>query len=149
MIRETAFVTFVLSVPVLALLGETNAFAAKAHSYKVAGEVTSTNLSDQTIVINRSGSKRGAELTLLVDPGSEILVGKEKKSLNDVHVGDRVRGKYIDKDGKHVARTLYVSSVPGSEKKSGAVGSTEAKQPPIVPAAHPASPATQPVTPGK
>jgi hypothetical protein len=142
MIRDTAFVGAVLSVPILVLLGMTSASEAKEHPHKVSGEVTAVSVTDQTIMVKRKGA---TELTLLVDQGSEILVGKEKKSLNDIRVGEKVRGKYLDKDGKHVARTLYVSSVPGSEKKSGAVGSAEPKQPPNAPA----PPAAQPVTPGK
>lgn len=149
MIRETAFITSAFAVPVLVLLGATNVFAAKAHPHKVTGEVISINVADQTVVIKRPGTKGATELSLLVDSGSEILVGNEKKSLSDVHVGDRVRGKYLDKDGKHIARTLYVSGVSSSEKKPGAAGSAESKQSPNAPASQPASPATQPVTPGK
>ncbi len=108
MIRDTALVNAVLSVPILVLSGVTSA-SAKERPHQVSGDVISVNVSDQAVVIKRSATKGAAELRLLVDSGSEILVGKEKKSLSDVHVGDRLRGKYLDKDGKHIARTLYVS----------------------------------------
>ncbi len=137
MIRETAFITSVFAVPVLVLLGATNAFAAKAHPHKVTGEVIAINVPDQTIVIKRSSTKGVTELSLLVDSGSKVLVGKEKKSLSDVHVGDKVRGKYMEKDGKHVASTLHVTSTPGSEKKSDTSSLPETKP------STPTSPATQ------
>jgi hypothetical protein len=149
MIKNPAFVSAVLSVPILVLLGEVSAFAANEHSRKVSGEVTAVSVTDQTVVIKRSVTKGATELKLLVDSRSEVLIGKEKKSLSDVHVGDKVRGKYLNKDGKHVARTLYVSSTSGSEKKSGAVGSTEAQQPPIASPPLPQLPSTQSVPPGK
>jgi hypothetical protein len=149
MIKNPAFVSAVLSVPILVLLGEVSAFAANEHSRKVSGEVTAVSVTDQTVVIKRSVTKGATELKLLVDSRSEVLIGKEKKSLSDVHVGDKVRGKYLNKDGQHVARTLYVSSTPGSEKKAGAVGATEAQQPPIASPPLPQSPSKQSVPPGK
>ncbi len=142
MIRDTALVNALLSVPILVLSGVTSA-SAKERPHQVSGDVISVNVSDQAVVIKRSATKGAAELRLLVDSGSEILVGKEKKSLSDVHVGDRLRGKYLDKDGKHIARTLYVSGLSSSEMKSSAAGSSEAKPPSTSPATQPASPAKQ------
>ncbi len=139
MITDTAFVSAVLSVPILVLSGMTSA-SAKERPHQVSGDVISVSVSDQVVVIKRSGTKGATELKLLVVSDSEILVGKEKKSLSDVHVGDRLRGKYLDKDGKHIARTLYVSGVSMSEMKSSATGSSEAKPPSTSPATHPVSP---------
>jgi hypothetical protein len=128
MIGDTAFVSAVFSAPILVLLGMTSA-SAKERPHEVSGEVASVNVSDQTVVIKRSATNGAAQLKLLMDSGSKILVGNEKKSLIDVHVGDRVRGKYLNKDGKHIARTLYVSSATTQPS--------------------PTPQATQPVTPGK
>jgi hypothetical protein len=117
--------------------------SAKERPHEVSGEVASVNVSDQTVVIKRSATNGVAQLKLLVDTGSKILVGNEKKSLSDVHVGDRVRGKYLNKDGKHIVRTLHLSGVSSSEMKSSAVGSSEAKPPSTSPTTQPASPAKQ------
>src|SRR5713101_5055956 len=140
MIGDTAFVSAVFSAPILVLLGVTSA-SAKERPHEVSREVASVNVSDQTVVIKRSATKGAAQVKLLVDTGSKILVGNEKKSLSDAHVGDRVRGKYLNKDGKHIARTLYLSGVSASEMKSSAIGSSEAKPPSTSPTTQPASPA--------
>ena len=142
MIGDTVFVSTVFSAPILVLLGMTSA-SAKERPHEVSGEVASVNVSDQTVVIKRSATNGAAQLKLLVDTGSKVLVGNEKKSLSDVHVGDRVRGKYLNKDGKHIARTLYLSGVSSSEMKSSAVGSSGAKPPSTSPTTQPASPAKQ------
>ncbi|MBI4620771.1 MAG: hypothetical protein HY739_11515 [Desulfobacterales bacterium] len=68
---------------------------AKAPKEKVVvvkGEVTKVDAA--TITIKKAG-KTPEEITLNVSPETVVKVGKEKKALADIKVGDKVKAMYV------------------------------------------------------
>ena len=68
---------------------------AKAPKEKVVvvkGEVTKVDAA--AITIKKAG-KTPEEITLNVSPETVVKVGKEKKALTDIAVGDKVTAKYV------------------------------------------------------
>src|SRR5512139_1950914 len=66
--------------------------AAKAKMKQVTGEVTAVDAKANTITVKK-GKK---ETTINVDDKTKIMVGKEKKALADVKVGDKVTVHYAE-----------------------------------------------------
>ncbi|MEW6614545.1 MAG: hypothetical protein AB1401_03610 [Thermodesulfobacteriota bacterium] len=70
---------------------------AKAPKEKVIvakGEVTKVDAAANTVTIKKAG-KTPEEITLNVTPETVVKIGKEKKALADIKVGDKVKAMYV------------------------------------------------------
>ncbi len=91
--------------------------AAKAMMMTHIGIVTAVDAAANTVTI-KSGKK---EYVVNITPETPIMMGKAKKTIEDVKVGDKVRCKHEMKDGKNICKglTILKAAVKG-EKKEGA-----------------------------
>ena len=78
----------------------------------VGGEVTAVDSKAGTLSVK--GKKE--EVSLTTDSKTIIRSGKEKKTLADVKVGDKVRVKYTVVDGKNVAKSIAIGMMKPAEK---------------------------------
>jgi len=139
-------VLFVLSVAGLSFAAEQKAAPAPAEKAEkkapakvkqVTGEVAAVDAKANTLTVK---GKKG-DVMVNTDDKTSVKIGKDKKSLADVKMGDKVTVKYAEMDGKNVAKSIMVSAAPAKEKK-------EMKKE-AAPAAAPAAPAAAPAAPAK
>lgn len=78
---------------------------APAKYLSVKGEVTAVDPATQSITIK---SKK-QEVQLTVTEKTKVMIGKEKKSLADVKVGDTAVAKYKKEKDKNVATSINVT----------------------------------------
>src|SRR5271169_1125324 len=79
----------------------------------VAGDVVTVDAAVKILTIKG----RKAEVVIATDERTTIKIDKEKKTLSDVKVGDKVTVKYAVIDGKNIARSIDIKT-PKTEKKS-------------------------------
>lgn len=85
----------------------------KAGKMHVAGEVTNVDAKANTITVK---GKKG-DVTVSVDDKTAIMAGKEKKTMADVKVGEKVKVEYTEADGKNVAHKVHLMKGEKAEKK--------------------------------
>lgn len=110
---------FMLSVAGLAIAEEKKEAApaekkAPAKVKQVTGEVTAIDATAKTLTVKG----RAGDVALTADDKTSVKVGKEQKSLADVKVGDKVRVKYTEMDGKNVAKSIIVKAAPAPKKEA-------------------------------
>jgi len=114
---------FVLSVAGLSFAAEKAAAPAaeKATEKKapvkvkwLTGEVSAVDAAANTLTVK--GKK--AEVALTVNDKTKIMMGKEKKTLADVKVGDKVSTRYSEVEGKNVAKSIALKAEQKMEKKT-------------------------------
>jgi hypothetical protein len=71
---------------------------------QVSGEVVTVDATAGTLTVK---SKK-KEVALSTNDKTVIKIGKEKKALADVMVGDKVKAKYTEIDGKNVAKSVVI-----------------------------------------
>jgi Cu/Ag efflux protein CusF len=76
--------------------------AVKAVEKHVKGEITAVDAKAMTITVK---GKKG-DVTLTVDAKTEIKMGKDKKTVADLKVGDKVKIIYHEADGKNTAKSI-------------------------------------------
>ena len=113
---------FVLSVAGLSFAAEKAATAPapektmeKKAPVKVkwlSGEVSAVDAAAMTLTVK--GKK--AEVALTVNDKTKITMGKEKKTLADVKVGDKVSAKYSEVEGKNVAKSIAIKGEKAEKK---------------------------------
>lgn len=128
---------FVLSVSGLALAAEQKKEAAPAEKKEeaapaekkapakvkqVTGEVTAVDAAAKTLTVKG----KAGDVALTADDKTTVKIGKEKKALGDVKVGDKVTVRYTEMDGKNVAKSIIVKAAP-AEKKEAAPKAEEKK----------------------
>ncbi|MBF0558623.1 MAG: TOBE domain-containing protein [Nitrospirae bacterium] len=105
---------------VVAALITGSAFAAEKIKIKmITGDVVTVDATVKTLTVK--GKK--AEVVISVDDKTAVKIDKEKKSLADVNVGDRVTVKYAETEGKTIARSIEIKT-----PKTGKKGVEPAKQ---------------------
>ncbi|MDQ7787710.1 MAG: DUF5666 domain-containing protein [Thermodesulfovibrionales bacterium] len=83
---------------------------APAKVKQVTGEVKAVDTKAMTLTVTKK-MKTGAEDTLaLVNDKTRIMMGKDKKLLADLKVGDKVTVKYTEADGKMVAKSIAIKT---------------------------------------
>ena len=90
--------------------------APAAKVKQITGEVKAVDTKANTLTIK---GKR-AEVTVTCADKTKVMMGKEKKSLADVKVGDKVVVKYTESEGKNVAKSIAIKpaeETPKAEKK--------------------------------
>ncbi|MCL5022672.1 MAG: hypothetical protein M1497_04790 [Nitrospirae bacterium] len=117
-------VLFVLSVAGLSFAAEKAAPAEKkeapakaekkapAKVKQVTGEVVAVDAAAKTLTVK---GKKG-EVAMTADDKTTVKVGKEKKTLADVKVGDKATVKYAEVEGKNVAKSIVAKAA--AEKKA-------------------------------
>ncbi len=113
---------------VVSLIGSAVA-AGKVKVKQITGDVAAVDAAAKSLTVK--GKK--AEVVLSTDEKTAVKMGKEKKALSDVKVGDKVTVKYSEVNGKGIAKSIEIKPVK-AEKKSAA----PAKPAPAKPAAKPA-----------
>lgn len=110
---------------------------APAKVQQVTGEVTAVDAKANTLTVK--GAK--GDVALTADKAT-VKIGKDKKSLADVKVGDKVTVKFSEADGKNVAKSVAVAAAKAEkkaekkeEKKAAAPAETKKE---AAPAAKPA-----------
>ncbi|MBI4653977.1 MAG: hypothetical protein HY752_03165 [Nitrospirae bacterium] len=78
---------------------------APAKVQQVTGEVTAVDVKANTLAVK---GKKG-DVMFSVDDKTTVTVGKEKKTLADVKVGAKVTVKYVEMDGKNVAKSIAIA----------------------------------------
>lgn len=99
---------------------------APAKVKQITGEVTAVDAKANTLTVK--GKK--ADVSLTTDEKTTVKIGKEKKTLADVMVGDKATVKYAEVDGKNVAKSIAVTPAKKKEeKKEAAPAKKEEKKP--------------------
>jgi tol-pal system protein YbgF len=78
---------------------------------QVTGEVKIIDIIDRTITIVKKIKGNIVEIVITVDDKTKITLAKEKRTLEDVKVGDKVTIKYTEDDGKNVAKSIIVKPI--------------------------------------
>lgn len=84
---------------------------------QITGEVKAVDTTANTLTVK--GKK--AEVTVTCNEKTKIMMGKEKKTLADVKVGDKVVVKYTESEGKNIAKSIAIKPAeekPAAEKKA-------------------------------
>lgn len=110
---------FVLSVAGLALADEKKEAApaekkAPAKVKQVTGEVTAVDATAKTLTVKG----KAGDVALTADDKTTVKIGKEKKALGDIKVGDKVTVRYTEMDGKNVAKSIIVKAAPAEKKEA-------------------------------
>lgn len=78
---------------------------------QVTGEVTAIDAAAKTLTVKG----KAGEVALTADDKTTVKIGKEKKALADVKVGDKATVKYTEMDGKNVAKSIIVKAAPAKK----------------------------------
>lgn len=84
---------------------------APAKLKQVTGEVTAIDAAAKTLTVKG----KAGEVALTADDKTTVKIGKEKKALADVKVGDKATVKYTEMDGKNVAKFIIVKAAPAKK----------------------------------
>lgn len=87
---------------------------------QISGEVKAVDAQANTLTVK--GKK--AEVTVTCNDKTKIMMGKEKKTLADVKVGDKVIVKYTESEGKNIAKSVAIKQA-GAEEKPAVEKKTE------------------------
>ncbi|OGW23976.1 MAG: hypothetical protein A2X59_13520 [Nitrospirae bacterium GWC2_42_7] len=105
---------FVFALTAVSFAEETAAPAAeqttakKAEKKQVTGEVTAVDAKANTLTVKKGKD----EVTVTVDDKTKIMAGKDKKTLADVKVSDKVTVRYKIADGSNVAKSIELNGAP-------------------------------------
>jgi len=82
---------------------------------QVTGEVKAVDAKAMTLTVTKKMKGKAEDTAVTVNDKTKITMGKDKKVLADVKVGDKVTVKYSEADGKMVAKSVAIKAV---EKKA-------------------------------
>ncbi len=85
--------------------------AAPAKVKQVTGDVAAVDAKANTITVK---GKKG-DTVVTCDDKTKIMMGKDKKAIADVKVGDKVTVKFSEADGKMTAKSVAIKA---AEKKA-------------------------------
>ncbi len=80
---------------------------------QITGDVVTIDVAVKTLTVK--GKK--AEVVITADDKTTVKMNKEKKTLSDIKVGDKVTLKYAEIEGKKVARSIMI--IPAKTEKKG------------------------------
>lgn len=83
-----------------------------AATKQVTGKVTAVDQKTMTITVHG----RKGDVTASVDSRTKVVHGKDKKTLADVQVGDKVTLKYSKVDGKNMAKRVIIKKTAPAKK---------------------------------
>lgn len=91
--------------------------AEKPKVMQITGEVKAVDTKAMTITVTKKMRDKVIETVATVTDNTKVTIGKEKKTLADVKVGDKVRLKYVEADGKNTAKSIAINPATPAEKK--------------------------------
>src|SRR5436309_13567177 len=80
------------------------ALTLTASAAEVRGRIVHVDLKKNELQIEGRRPVRGQSLTLTLDPQTQVLLGSQAGTLNDLTAGRRARITYEERDGQRVAR---------------------------------------------
>jgi len=103
----------------------------------LAGETTSVNPKAGRLTIRG----KDGEVDIYATEKTNILIGRDKGRLSDIAAGNKATVKYLEMDGKNIARSIFVVQEAPEEKEPQKADSPP-PQPPekIIPDQPPATP---------
>lgn len=90
---------------------------------QVTGDVAAVDAKANTLTVK---GKKG-DVMLSADDKTTVKIGKDKKTLADVKVGDKAVVKYVEADGKNTAKSITVEAAKAEMKKEEAKPAEPAK----------------------
>ena len=100
---------FVFSITSLSFAVEEKSMPAEKPKVKqVTGDVKTVDMKTKTLTVVKVMKGKTEETVVTVDDSTKIMMGKEKKTLADVKVGDKVIAKYTEVDGKNLAKIVAI-----------------------------------------
>ena len=84
---------------------------------QVTGEVKAVDTKAMTLTVTKKMKTKAEDTMVTVNDKTRVMMGKDKKLLADLKVGDKVTVKYSDADGKMVAKSIAIKT---EEKKAEA-----------------------------
>ena len=73
---------------------------------QITGDIVTLNVETGTLTVK---SKR-QEVALVTDEKTKVKIGREKKEFAHLKMGNRVKAKYIQVDGKNRAKSISIMS---------------------------------------
>lgn len=111
------------SVFVVAVFFSSALIAAEKIKIKlIAGEVAAIDAAANSLTVK----KRLSDLILTTTEKTVVIINKTQRPLTDVKVGDNVRVKYSEIEGKAVARSIEITP-PKTEGAAGSAPNTPKK----------------------
>jgi ribosomal protein S1 len=92
--------------------------AEKPKVKHVTGEVNAVDTAAMTVTVTKKVRGKVVETVVTVNDKTKIMMGAEKKTLADIKVGDKVKAKYTETDGKNVAKSVVIMPAAAAEKKA-------------------------------
>ena len=91
---------------------------------QITGDIVTIDVAVKTLTVR--GKK--AEVVITADDKTAVKMNKEKKTLSDIQVGDKVKLKYAEIQGKKIARSIEIKAA--KTEKKGADPAKPAKSAP-------------------
>ena len=82
----------------------------------VSGEVATVDANSNAIIVK--GKKN--DFTIYCDENTKITVGKEIIAFTGIQVGDKVAARFMDEDGRYIAKSIAIKSRPIAEEPAAA-----------------------------
>ncbi len=101
--------------------------AEKPKVKQVTGEVKAVDTKAKTVTVTKKMKDKAVDTVVTVDDKTKIMLDKEKKTLADVKMGDKVKVKYTEVDGKNVAKSIAIQ--PAEKKAEPAEKKAEPAKP--------------------
>jgi Cu/Ag efflux protein CusF len=111
-----AFTAVTFAAEKAAAPAEKAAPATKAVKKQVTGEVTAVDAKANTLTVKG----KAGDVMVSTDDKTKVMAGKDKKTLADVKVGDKVTVKYTEADGKNVANKVSITAAPAKKEAAPA-----------------------------
>lgn len=118
--------------------------AKKGRMTSIKGEITEIDATGNNVKVKEKDKE---EITIDVTDQTIITAGKIKRSLADLKTGDKVVAKFVEQDGKRVARSIRVATVGKGGGKKQPAPKAEAPQGETPPAEAPQTEAPAAQTP--
>ena len=82
--------------------------AEKPKVHQVTGDVKAVDAKAMTVTVSKMMKGKAEETVVTASDKTKIMMGKEKKMLADVKAGDKVTVKYIEAEGKKMAKSIAI-----------------------------------------
>ena len=103
----------------------------------LAGETTSVNPKAGRLTVRG----KDGDIDIYATDKTNILIGRDKGRLSDIAAGNKATVKYLEIDGKNIARSIFVVQEPPEEKEPQKADSPSPQTPEkITPDQPPAAP---------
>jgi len=84
----------------------------------VSGTIKAVDTVAQTLTVVQKVKGKAKETTVTMDDKTSIMMGKQKKSLEDLKSGEKVAIKYTEVEGKNIAKSVTITPVKKKAKRT-------------------------------